>query len=376
MDSIVGEIEAEGLTPILDIITPPTWAYQTPPDGVNAGSPNVADLGDFATALATHYDGLTTGAPAEHIFQVWNEPNLSLDMSPVSASKYRGMVNAVADAVHAVDPANLVVAGGLDPFGHPKGKHGKWYAVAPLAFMRSLLCLSKGSHPHSTCQASIRFDVWSHHPYTPYIHGGPFAHAKVRDDVELGDLPKMRALLKAGIRLHNVVSAQPVQFWVTEFGWNTNPPRKHSPSLGLAARWTAESLHQMWRSGISLVTWFLLDDLPRPSYYQSGLFFHSPSVDQARAKPVRTAFRFPFVAYPHGSRVSVWGRDATSDQELVTVQRRHGKKGQWRTVARVRSNGYGIFKATVRLRTSKTDWLRAVAPGSGKSLAFSLASRH
>jgi hypothetical protein len=89
-----------------------------------------------------------------------------------------------------------------------------------------------------------------------------------------------------------------------------------------------------------------------------------------------TAFRFPFVAYRHRSTVSVWGRDATSDKQLVTVQRRHGKRGHWRTVARVRSNGYGIFKATVRLRTSKTDWLRAIAPGSGKSLGFSLASAH
>jgi hypothetical protein len=286
------------------------------------------------------------------------------------------MVNAFADAVHGVDPANLVVAGGLDPYGHKKSKHQEWYAVRPLDYMRSLLCLSKGSHPHATCHSSIRFDVWSHHPYTPFINGGPFAHAKVRGDVELGDLPKMRALLRAGVRVHHVVSAHPVQFWVTEFGWNTNPPRKHSPSLGLAARWTAESLHQMWLSGVSLVTWFLLEDLPRPSYFQSGLFFHSSSLDGARAKPMRTAFRFPFVAYRHRSTVSVWGRDATSDKQLVTVQRRHGKKGSWRTVARVRANGYGIFKAQVKLQSSKADWLRAIAPGSGKSLAFSLASAH
>ncbi len=373
LDAEVGAAESAGLTPILFLQLPPVWAYDTAPTAVNGGSPKVADLGDFATALATHYDGLSTGVPAEHVFQVWNEPNLSLYMSPVSASKYRDMVNAVADAVHAIDPADLVVAGGLDPYGRPKSKNRKWYATAPLAFMRSLLCLSKGSHPHSTCQASIHFDVWSHHPYSPYLHGGPFAHAKVPDDVELGDLPKMQALLKAGVRLGHVVSAQPVQFWVTEFGWNTNPPRKHSPSLGLAARWTAESLHQMWRSGVSLVTWFLLEDLPAPSYYQSGLFFHSSSVDQARPKPMRTAFRFPFVAYRHGSAVSVWGRDATSDKQLVTVQRRHGKRGDWRTVAHVRSNGYGVFRAKVKLKTATRDWLRATAEDSGKSLAFSLA---
>jgi hypothetical protein len=183
----------------------------------------------------------------------------------------------------------------------------------------------------------------------------------------------MRALLKAGVRLGHVVAQHPIQFWVTEFGWNTNPPRKHSPSLALAARWTAESLHQMWLSGVSLVTWFLLEDMPSPSYYKSGLYFRSSSLDQARPKPMRTAFRFPFVAYRHSSTVSVWGRDATSDQELVTVQLRHGKTEKWRTVALVRSNDYGIFKATAELKTSKGDWMRAIASGSGSSLAFSLA---
>jgi hypothetical protein len=73
--------------------------------------------------------------------------------------------------------------------------------------------------------------------------------------------------------------------------------------------------------------------------------------------------------------VSVWGRDATSETELVTVQRRHGRKGGWRTVASVKSNGNGIFRAKLKLKASKGDWLRAIAPGSGTSLAFSLAPR-
>lgn len=369
IDGVVEAAEAAGLTPILDIVEPPAWAYETQPSGVNGGSPNVADLGDFATALATHYDGLAPGAPDAHVFQVWNEPNLSLNLSPVAASTYRAMVNAVADGVYAVDPSDLVVAGGLDPFGHKKSKNQEWYSLRPLAFMRSLLCLSKGSHPHSTCDDPIHFDVWSHHPYT---YGGPFGRAKVPDDVELGDLPKMRAVLKAGVRLNHVVSAQPVKFWVTEFGWDTNPPRKHAASLSLAARWTAESLHQMWLSGVSLVTWFLLQDYPLPSSFQSGLFFHAASLENARPKPVRTAFRFPFVAYLHRSTVSIWGRVATSDKELVTVQLRHGKNGGWRTVALVRSNEDGIFKAALKLKASKKDWLRAIAAGSGRSLAFSL----
>ena len=98
------------------------------------------------------------------------------------------MVNAVAKAVHTVDPSNLVVAGGLDPLA-TEDEEAEWYSTAPLAFMRSLLCLSKGAT--RTRRARRRqFDVWSHHPYT---FGGPFGHAKNPDDVELGDLPQMRA---------------------------------------------------------------------------------------------------------------------------------------------------------------------------------------
>ena len=368
LDATLEAVDTAGLTPILDVTTTPRWAYAKKPSGVNAGTPKAAALGEFAQALATHYDG-SNDLPDEHVFEVSNEVNNSLFLGPVSAAAYRGMVNAVAAGVHGVDSSNLVVAGGLDPFGHPKSHKQKWYSVSPLAFMRSLLCLSKGSHPHATCTNSVHFDVWSHHPYT---FGGGFGHAKNPDDVELGDLPKMDSLLKAGVRLHHVVSTDSVQFWVTEFGWDTNPPRPHAASLSLASRWTAESLYQAWHSGVSLLTWFDLQDHSSPSPYQSGLYYHSSSLENARPKPVLTAFRFPFVAYLHGSTVSVWGRDATSTKVRVTIQLRHGKSGSWHTVGYNTANGSGIFRAAMKLKATKKDWVRAVAAGSGKSLAFSL----
>jgi len=373
-DAIVEKAEAAGLTPILDISDTPGWAYAKKPQGVNAGTPKASALGEFASALAKHFDGSGDGtsgqqAPAAHVFQVWNEVNNSLFLGPVSAANYRGMVNAVANAVHAVDSRNVVIAGDLDPFGHPKGKKQRWNSQAPLAFMRSLLCLSKGAHPHKTCGSTIHFDVWSHHPYT---FNGPFGHARNSDDISLGDLPRMRALLQAGVRLHRVVSPHAVKFWVTEFSWDTNPPRRHAAPSSLAARWTAEAFYQMWRSGVSLVTWFGLQDRGGSSQYQSGLYRHSKSLDNAAAKPGLTAFRFPFVAYLGNGGVTVWGRNATSNKQVVTIQRRHGSSGHWTTVAKIRSNSSGIFKGTLRLAATGKDSLRASAPGSGSSLAFSL----
>jgi hypothetical protein len=368
LDALVENAATAGLTPILDITHAPGWAYAVRPKGVNGGTPDVTALKHFAQALAVHFDGSGT-APAEHLFQVWNEPNLSLDLSPVNPGVYRSMVNAVASSVHGVNQRNVVVAGGLDPFGHSKTKTQKWYSVTPLSFMRSLLCLSKGSHPHSTCKARIHFDVWAHHPYT---FGGPFGHARVADDVSLGDLPKMRSLLQAGKRLHRVVSSRPVQFWVTEFAWDTNPPRHNALKIPLQARATSESLYQMWRSGVSLATWYLLQDTPGKSPYKSGLYFAGRPIATARAKPTLTAFRFPFVAYLGRGTVSLWGRSATDAKASVTIERRHGIRGRWRPVARVVANRYGIFQAKLRLAATPKDWLRATAAGSGNSLAFSL----
>jgi hypothetical protein len=174
------------------------------------------------------------------------------------------------------------------------------------------------------------------------------------------------------VKLHQVVSPHPIQFWVTEFSWDTKPPRRHAAPVGLASRWTAEALYQMWRSGVSLATWFGLEDKGGKSPYQSGLFFHAKSLANARAKPVRTAFRFPFVAYLGRGNVSVWGRDATSNKQVVTIQRRVGTHGNWRTVARIRSNSAGILRAKLKLGATTKDWLRATAAGSGNSLAFSL----
>jgi len=367
LDGTVQAAEGAGLTPILDIVHPPSWAYAVPPKGAGGGTPQIAALRQFAHALALHYDG-SHGAPAEHVFQVWNEPNLSLDLDPVRPAAYRAMVNAVAAAAHGVDGRNLVVAGALDPFAN---RAKRFHTMAPLVFMRKLLCVSKGKQPHRTCKTKVRFDVWSHHPYT---FGGPFGHAKYPDNVSLGDLPKMTKLLHAAEHLHRIVSTRKVRFWVTEFAWATNPPQPHALKLHLQARATAGALYQMWRSGVSLATWFLIQDAPGQTPYKSGLYFGGKPITSARAKPTLTAFRFPFVAYRDGSTVSIWGRDATSDKRLVTIQRRHGKR--WRTVARIRTNLHGIFLAKLHLKTGKRDWLRARASGSGTSLPFSLRRPH
>jgi hypothetical protein len=130
----------------------------------------------------------------------------------------------------------------------------------------------------------------------------------------------------------------------------------------------------MWISGVSLVTWFLLEDEGGTTPWQSGLYYHAPALSSATPKPMLTAFEFPFVAY-FGKKhmVSIWGRDATSSAQVITIQLRNGSSGSFRTVALVKANQYGIFLATLQLKATQKSWLRANAPGgSGSSLPFPL----
>jgi hypothetical protein len=369
LDASIAAAAAAGVTPILDIVGPPRWAYSVQPGTWKGGSPSLPALRAFATAIATRYDG-SGSAPAAHVFSVWNEANYSKNLYPQSAAFYRSMVNVVADSVHAVDPSDIVVAGELAPFRHFTSTRDRNHTISPLAFMRSMFCLSNTTPVHRTCSRSAKFDVWAHHPYS---NSGPFGHAKSSGGVELGDLPKMGQLLQTAEQLGAIASAHPVQFWVTEVGWSTNPPNKHGVPLNLEARWVAESMYQMWRSGVTLGVWFQLSDLPTSTPFQSGLYFRSPSLADAVAKPLLQPFRFPFVAYlkPNG-KVQVWGRDTTSDVRKVAIQRQSRVGGPWTTVADITSNSQGIFAATLPRGLDYSDSLRASAEGSGTSLPFAL----
>ena len=369
LDASVSAAETAGLTPILNIVgRPPSWAYAVQPGAGTGGSPETAALGAFATALASRYDG-SGPAPAVHAFAVWNEANFNRNLYPQDPTVYRSMVNAVADAVHAVDPANLAVAGELAPFKHAPTNTDQNSVIPPLAFMRQMLCISNTTPAQRTCNVETHFDVWSHHPYSDT---GPFGHAKLGGGVELGDLPKMKALLQTAEQLGAIASAKPPQFWVTEFGWSSNPPNSKGVPMNLEARWLAESLYQIWKSGATLGTWFLLQDFPLSTPFQSGLYFNSTLLADATAKPLLTPFRFRFVAYlKSGGKVKIWGRDATSDRQDVAIQRKIGS-GSWKRVATVASNSHGIFQATLPLKATSSWSLRASAPGSGISLGFAL----
>ena len=83
LDASIAAANAAGITPIVDILGIPAWAYHDPYLSVfKAGTPDITKLGAFATALAARYDG--PASPVAHVFSVWNEPNFNRNLYPQS----------------------------------------------------------------------------------------------------------------------------------------------------------------------------------------------------------------------------------------------------------------------------------------------------
>ena len=386
MDQQIRNAFAAGLDPILMIVNAPNWSETHTIRNFKRGTgrPRPGDVHDFALAAARRYSGDFAGLPRVRRWQAWNEPNgsgylnpqydtplfepVTAGSKPVSPDVYRPMVNAFASAVHSVHRDNLVIAGGLAPFG----KYERWsHTVAPFDFMRRLLCMSRKNRPLRGCDARVRFDVWSTHPYT---QGDPTHRASFSDNASLGDLPRMARLLRAAARAGRIVSRNQPRFWVTEFGWDTKPPDPEAVPLKLHGRWVSEALYRMWRTGITLATWFQVrddhqPDIPKTREITSGLYFRCQDGFACdRAKPALTAFRFPFVAFRGKRAVRVWGRTPASDRASVTVQQRR-RSGGWSAVATLEPDGNGIFAK--RLARTRVVSMRAVVDGD-RSLPFTL----
>ena len=336
----------------------------SPTGGTGTTWPKPGELADFATAAARRY----ANSPVR-TWQVWNEPNARSHLNPqyrdgrpVTPRHYRSMVNAFAKAVHTVNPDYVVVAGALAPFGHFARDI---QVVAPLNFMRAMLCVSRGGA--STCSARAQFDVWAQNPYT---NGGPERQAAARDDVSIGDLPEVRRVLAQASRARHVTARAPVELWVTEFAWDTRPPDPHGVAASLHARWVAEALYAMWRNGVTLVTWWRLRDDPLTTPYQSGLYARRGNKPRSRPRQaVARSVPLPVRRQTDTTRRARVGPPPTG------VHRPRGDRAPRR--ANVETGRPNRCRPLRRLSRDAPDTCRRLAPGaaSGRRLVSAVLAR-
>jgi hypothetical protein len=351
LDDAIKSARAQGFDVLLTVYDAPRWAEgKHRPNKAPGGTwkPSPKALGQFAQALAKRYSGSLPGLPRVKYFQAWNEPNFEQYLSPqwngkqpASPGIYRNMLNAFYNGVKKSQRSASVVTGGTGPYGdRPGGTR-----MMPVAFWRSVFCL-KGNLKGKRCPDKPHLDVLAHHPITD---GSPSKPALNPDNAGVADFHKIKKVLKAAERAHNVKPKGHHALWATELWWNTKPPNKFGFPVKKQAKWIEQAFYLLWKQGASVVINLEIRDsvLTNPSNsLQSGVYFHNN-----KAKPSAKTFRFPFVTHRKSrQKVGVWGKSPGSGK--VQIQRK-AKKG-WKTVKSSQVKRGHVFQERLRQRGAAT----------------------
>jgi len=392
IDAAVKGAAAAGLEPLLAVFHAPAfaeapgrWPFAYP----GSWAPDPAALEAFPSAPGR-------ALPRVRLLQAWNEPNLPRYLEPqwvvrggrwsaFSPLLYRQMLAGFYRGVKSVAPQDVVVAAGVAPNGDAEGV-GR---MAPVRFLRALLCLAPGRAGRLVrepgCPQPVRLDVLAFHPLSV---GDPDVPAVSSLDVAVADAAKVSAVLRTAERLRTVAPAAPKPVWVTELNWESSPPSSHGVAPAEQAHWISRALHRLWAAGVSLVSWqFLADPFPAITVstptgglqeYQrpAGLYAAPPGGELAlaRPKPFLSGFAFPFDPLrADRGHVRVWALLDAPGEQAELLGRRRG--GTWRALAALRAGPDRQVDTPVSLRGSWQLRLRAAgrlsAPasvGAGRSL--------
>ena len=373
LDGAVDLAKANGIQPIVLITGPgPYWASRFPSHRSGTYYPSPSAFGHFAKAVAERY-----GDRVDR-YILWNEPNLAAWLTPqakcrshhgctaVAPHVYRSLVRAAYPAVHAADKHATVLIGATSSRG--SSLHSASSTERPLAFLRTLGCVN--SHYAKVRSGACKHfhaakgDGYAYHPHSVLLAPDrPFPN---HDDADIASLGRVETTLdKLQRRGRLKASTHRFYLYLDEFGFQTNPPDKLAGvSLSQQDKWLQKAAYIAWRDHrVKLFSQYLWRDDPvsrRGGYsgWQSGLQFAD-----GRAKPALRHFANPFAL--DGSRGRLWGQVRRRDAATVTVQRRAGGSKTWRTVKRVRTDGYGYW--SWRTRLSKGASYRYLASGATSS---------
>lgn len=405
-DQAVRVAERAGLDVEFSIYKAPSWAEgkRRPttgygPDGTQppypgSWKPKPVDFGQFATALATRYNGSTDDPlfPIQKLervslYESWNEPNYKMFLSPqfegtgslkklVAPDNYRALHNAFYRAVKAVQPNSVISTAGLGPYG----ASSQGTEIEPQLFIRSVLCLSGRAdalRKASWCPSRTLLDAISIHPYT--VFGTPTTKAAHPDGGAFGNTPNFRQALDFAVSHRTVLPRGPKQLWATEFGWLTNPPGRATTTkltLGVkpatAGVYLSEGLYRLWSWGVTRAMHFNLRDDPD---FPDGLYFWpdgSTQSSQAVPKVSLRGFRFPLMAIGRrGALGRIWSiSPCRDDQASLSIQ--FNVRGRWSEAGRFTPDSTGLINDAIQIPRS-VKAVRGIATGTGcteRSLAM------
>ena len=275
VDATLGALHARGITVLATLVRTPAWANGELAQ--NAAPTGRYALADFAMAVAKRYPWL-------RLWEIWNEPNLQSFLKPNSPRLYvQRLLNPAYVELHALNPANRVAGGATSPRSTSSG-------LSPVAFMRGMSA------------AHARLDAYSHHPYAVTPGETPFGFARgvcryCTGVLTMANLEKLIAEVKRDFGAKRI--------WLTEYGYQTNPPDPTGVSWALQAQYVAQAaLRAAEAPYVDVLIQFMLEDEGRPNGWQSGLIS-----SEGLFKPSFNSFMLPIAeAARAGRRTTIWGQ--------------------------------------------------------------------
>jgi hypothetical protein len=330
VDPVLRGLQRNGVQAVVTLLGTPRWANGGRP--FNWAPTDGRSFADFAHASATRY-------PWVRKWTIWNEPNQARWLRPTSAEVYvRRLLNPAYEALHSAIPG-VRVAGGVTA---PRASAG---GSSPVAWIRAM----------GTARAQL--DAYAHHPYplrpkseTPWQGG--CAHCST---ITMADLE----------RLINEVGKNfgPKRIWLTEYGYQTNPPdRRLGVSPAAQARYLASAAHRAYLSPyVEMLIQFIIRDETSAAGWQSGIFTSGGIL-----KPSYWAFRMPVTqARLRSGELDLWGQIRPgSGRQAFRLQRYDA--GRWLSIGRIRwTDPRGFFAFTAR--AARGSLLRVWAARDGRS---------
>lgn len=260
LDDLVRKAQQRGIQVMITIWGTPPWANggKTP----NVPPTRLADLTNFARAIADRYSGRHKGYPYVARYSIWNEPNLEIFLTPqfdvrgkiVSPRTYAALHKAGYAGIKARNATAQVAIGETSNQGRDRPATGNINdSVAPGTFARLL-----------AQQKALKFDAYATHPYPTRPNLPPTQ--KVRwPNVTLTQLARFETALDGWFGRPNI----PV--WITEYGYETRPREPLGVTTAKQAAYMSAVLRQLRADPrVQMFIWFIFRDSPA-SLWQSGL---------------------------------------------------------------------------------------------------------
>jgi len=380
-DALIHEAQHLGWKVLLTVTSPvPRWATSNKA-APYITSPDDQDFEQFMTAVGRHYGSSV-------LYSIWNEPNHPAFLRPQFTSKgqpasprvYRGLYQAGYAGLQAAGIAHpQVLMGETAPFGYDtisrsmrrhEGARAALHDVAPLAFLRGVLCLNNRYRKSGSC-SELQTAGYGHHAYT--LPAGPYYKPPEADDVTIGVLSRLSNALNKAAAAHAIPGGVPI--YLTEFGVQTNPPNKElGVSYAKQAQFDAIDEHIAWSNPrVTAFSQYLLKDDPLSSgpagaSVNGGFIGFQTGLETVKGapKPLYYSWPVPLTVTKSGHGYSLWGliRPALGSTKATILVKRRGAR-RFMTLKTVTTNslGYWSFASS----TQGTAWrVRWVSPSGVK----------